>query len=119
MFHKNLLVDGMTMKKIFGSFGLTLLFIILVSGTAVCQQSLFPEIPGWNVNVENEVYDANNLWDIIDGAADLFLEYSFIDLHTARYINADSVEVRVEVYRHNSPIHLNSYFNTIGVNIPG
>ena len=67
--------------------------------------SLFPEIEGWHLSEENEIYDSNNLWDIIDGAADLFLEYSFVDLHIARYINKDSIEVKVEIYRHNNPLN--------------
>ena len=80
------------------------LMIILV-GSIDGQESLFPKIAGWNLTVEKEVYDANNLWDIIDGAADLFLEYSFIDLHTAGYMNADSIEVKVELYRFNNSLN--------------
>lgn len=81
------------------------LFILLFSVCAKGQESLFPEISGWKISEDSEVYDSNNLWDLIDGAADLFLEYYFIDLHTARYINMDSVEIRVELYRHNTPIN--------------
>ena len=68
------------------------------------QESLFPQIPGWNIAQEDPVYDANNLWDIIDGAADLYLEYAFVDLHIARYINSDSIEVKTELYRHRSDV---------------
>jgi hypothetical protein len=64
------------------------------------QVSFFPEISGWKVTQDDPVYDANNLWDIIDGAADLYLEYEFVDLHIARYIRSDSIEVKVEIYRH-------------------
>ena len=35
--------------------------------------STFPEIKGWKLIVEEKVYTAENLWDVIDGAADLFL----------------------------------------------
>ena len=69
------------------------------------QGSLFPEIKGWNFTEENEVFDANNLWDVIDGAADLFLEYSFVDLQIGRYISDGGIEVKVEIYRHNNPLN--------------
>lgn len=93
------------MKTLFDQFKKTAFFLFFVTYIIYGQDSLFPKVPGWTVTVEDEVYDANNLWDIIDGAADLFLEYYFVDLHTARYINVDSVEVKVELYRHNTPIN--------------
>ena len=81
-------------------------FILFLAAVPLFGQSpLFPQIQGWSASVDKEVYDANNLWDIIDGAADLYLEYGFVDLHTARYVNADSAEVKVEVYTHNSPLN--------------
>jgi hypothetical protein len=60
----------------------------------------FPEVPGWTCTPDSTVYTASNLWDLIDGAADLFLEYRFEDLHLARYVGPGGVEVRVEIYRH-------------------
>jgi hypothetical protein len=68
------------------------------------QESLFPQIPGWKITQDDPVYNVNNLWDIIDGAADLYIEYNFIDLHIARYISTDSIEVKVELYRHDSDV---------------
>jgi hypothetical protein len=75
---------------------------LLMAGAvnAGARESLFPRVKGWNVSVESRVYDANDLWDIIDGAADLYLEYSFVDLHIARYTTESSREVKVEIYRH-------------------
>jgi hypothetical protein len=81
-----------------------LFFLCLFSGISRGQEKLFPEIAGWNVEVANRVYDANNLWDLIDGAADLFLEYSFIDLHYARYKNTEGIEVKAELYKHGSEL---------------
>ena len=82
-----------------------LIVLILSVFVTFSQNSLFPEIPGWKTTQEDPVYDANNLWDIIDGAADLFLEYSFIDLHIARYLSDDSIEVKAELYRHSSEVN--------------
>jgi hypothetical protein len=81
--------------------GITALFILFVSmSLSYGQKSLFPQIPDWKITQDDPVYNANNLWDIIDGAADLYLEYAFVDLHIARYINTDSIEVKAELYRH-------------------
>jgi hypothetical protein len=63
---------------------------------------LFPEVPGFLVSRDSTVYEPSNLWDVIDGAADLFVAYGFVDLHSA-YYRADSVEIRVEVYKHDTP----------------
>ena len=93
------------MKTLFDQLKKTAFFLFFITCIIYGQDSLFPKIPGWQISEEDQVYDANNLWDIIDGAADLFLEYYFVDLHTARYINTDSIEVKVELYRHNSPVN--------------
>jgi len=83
--------------------GIILLLILFIPvAFAFGQISVFPQILGWKITQDDPVYDVNNLWDIIDGAADLYLEYNFIDLHIARYIRTDGIEVRVELYRHDS-----------------
>lgn len=66
------------------------------------QETMFPDIQGWKCTPEEKSYDANNLWDIIDGAADLYLLYGFQDLHIVRYMNADSAEIKIELYRHST-----------------
>ena len=63
---------------------------------------LFPAVPGWALTVEEMVYTPENLWDLIDGAAELFLSYGFTDLNIAEYQNGAGTDVRVELYRHNS-----------------
>jgi hypothetical protein len=63
---------------------------------------LFPDLDGWRLTVDSTVYTPSNLWDLIDGAAETFLSYGFKNLRVAEYINDDSVDVRVELYRHSS-----------------
>ncbi len=64
---------------------------------------VFPEIPGFVLTTEAMVYDASNLWEFIDGAAEVFVIYRFMDLHIAYYRCAGSAEIRAEVYRHKTP----------------
>lgn len=62
---------------------------------------LFPEITGWKVHEDEKVYTSGDLWELINGAADIFLSYYFQDLHIAEYTKKDLI-IRVELYRHNS-----------------
>jgi hypothetical protein len=67
-------------------------------------KSIFPEIQGWTLTTEKTVYTPDNLWDVIDGAADLFLEYDFVDLRIGRYQKSTEMEIKVELYRHKTPV---------------
>ena len=80
-----------------------LLVCCSVTGAQI-RESLFPEVKGWKLTIEETVYTPNNLWDVIDGAADLFLEYNFVDLTIARYQKSADLEIKVELYRHKSAV---------------
>src|SRR6056297_855719 len=71
--------------------------------------TLFPEVEGWKVEVGDQVYTPENLWDLINGAADAYLSYDFKDLHTAEYSNDKDQTVKVYAFRHSSPT------NTFGI----
>jgi len=86
--------------KVYKYFLFTFAILLFCSSGIYSQKSSFPQIDGWKTAVEQQVYDANNLWDLIDGAADLFLEYSFADLKLARFTNNAGVEIKAELYRH-------------------
>jgi hypothetical protein len=89
------------MKKIL--FTLVLLFSLFPDRSLYADGNrmtvLFPEIPEWELSIGENVYTPGNLWDIIDGAADAYLSYDFIDLHLADYSRGD-ILVHVELYRH-------------------
>jgi len=67
------------------------------------QELVFPQVEGWKLAQEETVYNPNNLFDVIDGAADLYLEYNFVDLHIGRY-SKDELEIKVELYKHGSSV---------------
>lgn len=60
---------------------------------------MFPEIQGWKMKVNDRVYNSGDLWELINGAADIFLSYYFEDLHIAEYTKKDQM-IRVELYKH-------------------
>jgi hypothetical protein len=61
-------------------------------------------VAGWRIAPPpgDSVYTPDNLWDIIDGAAELFLSYGLVDLRIMEYADAAGTDVRVELYRHDS-----------------
>lgn len=63
----------------------------------------FPEVTNWTKPVKLSTYDANNLWDKIDGAADGYLSYNFEELTIGDYTAKDGKYISLEVYRHKTP----------------
>ena len=72
--------------------------------TAHAQQpdELFPRVAGWRLAIDSTLYTPANLWDMIDGAAESFISYGFQTLYLGEYLSGDSIDVRVELYRHSS-----------------
>jgi hypothetical protein len=65
----------------------------------------FPEMAGWKQSGEIQIFSPANLYDYINGGADLFLKYDFQELKVAEYENDRKALVTIEVYRHKSPVH--------------
>ena len=92
----------MHMLRLFG--------VVLVAGiglTAVsCSDggSDFPEPPGWEQVGEVLTYDADNLWEYINGAAELFVGY---DVQTCRTsdLSAGGVTVTIDLYDMGTPLN--------------
>ncbi len=84
-----------------------LFFLISGGGASFAQRgegSVFPTVAGWRIAPPpgDSVYRPDNLWDIIDGAAELFLSYGLVDLRIMEYTDTAGTDVRVELYRHDS-----------------
>jgi len=71
--------------------------------------SLLPqkgELAGWRQTYEARFFTADDLFEYINGAADLYLQYGFRMVLTADYAaGADSNGVTVEIYTMASPLH--------------
>jgi hypothetical protein len=63
---------------------------------------VFPDFSGWQLKEDQRIYTGKDLWELIDGAADIFLSYDFKDLRIAEYSNRDQI-IRVELYRQSTP----------------
>ncbi len=78
-----------------------ILFIIItgcISFTCLAQEIVFPEIPGFRLKTDYPVYQPDNLWDFIDGAAETYLSYDFVDLHVAEYKKRRDL-IKLEIYK--------------------
>jgi len=84
------------MKKII-SLCILLLSLVSMQGNVV-----FPDFAGWKLQEDKRIYSSTDLWELINGAADIFLSYDFKDLRIAEYSNKDQI-IRVELYRQSTP----------------
>jgi hypothetical protein len=65
----------------------------------------FPEMAGWKQSNDIQIFSRANLYDYINGGADLFLKYDFQELKVADYENDRKSSVTIEIYRHKTPVH--------------
>ena len=75
------------------------LLLIIVPVTMHAQNFKFPELAGYKTETNYPVFTPENLWDFINGAADTYLSYGFIDLHVAEYKKGKNV-IKLEIYKH-------------------
>lgn len=59
---------------------------------------------GWKLDGEPLAYDAENLWEYIDGSADNFLSYDFRRVIAQNYVSEGGAGLKVEIYEHGSPL---------------
>jgi len=74
--------------------------LLSCSGT----ESDFPAVEGWTQAGEVKIYDADNLWEYIDGAAELFVEYDVQSCRTADLSSGD-LTVTVDLYDMGTPLN--------------
>ena len=64
--------------------------------------SVFPSFAGWSKKGEPEIYTPDNLFEYINGAAEVFLSYDFQKLASLSYENDKKNSYTVDVYQHSS-----------------
>lgn len=65
----------------------------------------FPAIEGWKRSETIQQFTPENLYEYINGAAELYLSYDFQELWVAEYSNEKNASIVVEVYRQRTPLH--------------
>lgn len=81
---------------------LVYLFVMFLCVSFIQAQdnTFFPDLNGWKKPEKTDVYRTDNLWDIIDGAADGYLAYDFEELTVGDYTAYDGKYITLEIYRH-------------------
>jgi hypothetical protein len=72
---------------------------MILSGSLFAQDINMPELKGFKKVTNYPVFLPDKLWDFINGAADTYLAYGFVDLHVAEYKKGKNV-IKLEIYRH-------------------
>ncbi len=99
---------GVVPKACFQFFSLLLIGWMLGNGASLWAAGgtfSFPEMAGWKQSGDIQIYSPANLYDYINGGADLYLKYDFQELKVADYVNDRKASVTIEVYRHKTPVH--------------
>lgn len=75
---------------------------LLVAQTPDELKSKLPQIAGWTISDKIEVFDPDNLFDRINGAAPLFIENNFREMTSLEYTKGDDY-ITIQAYRHATP----------------
>jgi hypothetical protein len=72
--------------------------------------SEFPEVAGWSQPGEVLIYDTDTLWEYINGAAELFVEYGVQSCRTTDLSSGD-LTVTVDLYEMGTPLNAYGVFS--------
>ncbi|MCK5423010.1 MAG: hypothetical protein KAJ08_12640 [Deltaproteobacteria bacterium] len=83
-----------------------LFFLVVVLCGAICMGKvktdfalLLPDtIQGWKVAAKDQIYNRNNLYDYIDGGAELYLSYGFHNVVNRTYVKSGQPDMVVDVF---------------------
>ena len=84
---------------------------MILTGSGLAQEIKLPDLKGFKRTTSSTVYTPANLWDYINGAADTYLAYDFVDLHVAEYKKGKNV-IKLEVYRQGDNIMAFGIYST-------
>jgi hypothetical protein len=95
-------------KKI--AISMVLAMVIMMAGAMTApflqagepnMEGIFPALKGWAKKGAPTFYTPDNLFEYINGAAEVFLSYDFQKLGTLTYENKEKMSFTVDVYKHN------------------
>lgn len=93
------------MKKL--SISIIILMIFTLAGSLIIAgetdvTSVFPSFAGWSKKGQPDLYTPDNLFEYINGAAEIFLSYDFQRLASLTYENNKEQTFTVDVYEHSN-----------------
>lgn len=92
-----------------------LLIVLLLASypmvVLISQEINMPELKGYRKITDYPVYTRDNLWTFINGAADTYLSYGFIDLNVCEYKKGKNI-IKLEIYRYNDNVGAFGIYST-------
>jgi hypothetical protein len=79
------------------------LLCLLVAAPDASAAKLLPRIDGWKLESAPATYTPETLFEYIDGGADAFLQFDFLGLTSASFVNAKKLVVTADLYHHRDP----------------
>jgi hypothetical protein len=79
------------------------LLFLLNHVPSISQDLTLPDLQGFKKVTNYPVYTPDNLWDFINGAADVYLSLGFENVHVAEYKKGKNV-IKLEIYKHKDDI---------------
>lgn len=76
--------------------------IALFSSELPKMDKIFPDIEGLERDGKPQIFTAQNLFEYINGAAEVYLSYGFQELAVMNYDNDQEQSITIEIYRHSS-----------------
>ena len=73
------------------------IFILLIIFVGLSSAYSFPEIEGWERVDSVRTYTSDNLWNYINGAADIYLDFGFQKLKTGKFKSGDKI-ITLDIY---------------------
>jgi len=70
-------------------------------------------LPGWTPAGDSQVFDAQNLYGLVNGQADSFYAYGFEQVAVQTYEDAGGATLRVEVWQMGTPADAYGLFTTV------
>ena len=91
------------MKRIYIYTLISLFCIVPTFGQTPTElQANLPNVAGWEISPEIEIFNRDNLYGRINGAAPLFFENNFQEMTSLVYTNGDDY-ITIQAYRHTAP----------------
>lgn len=79
------------------------LALLLINAAPGDTAGMFPALEGWTSKSKPVVYNPDNLYEHINGAAEIYLSYDFLELTSQGFVSSGSKSFTVDIYRHSDP----------------
>ena len=87
-------------KGAFLTLTVSMCLVLAASAGFAEVEAMFPDLPGWEPEGEPEIYDADNLFEYINGSAELYLTYDFKEMGTRSYFDEQGRGLTIDIYQH-------------------